>query len=214
MFLHADNRHIISNCIMQLVVGIPIEMSQPGWMGSLRVGALYMAGVIFGSLGASIVSPNTYLVGASAGVYAIVMAHLATLILNWKEDGQIYAKSLRSQKDPPPMNLNPWIRGLRLAFVILFIVGDVGNIIYDVYYLEITHISYAGHAFGALAGVLIGVFVLQNRKVEDWELIFQWCVFALYGVCLCAFVLWHIIGSNGITDWFPAEKWNSTCTDF
>jgi hypothetical protein len=42
--------------------------------------------------------------------------------------------------------------------------------------------SYAGHAFGALAGLLIGVFILVNRKVEDWEVIFKWIAFTAYGL--------------------------------
>ena len=42
--------------------------------------------------------------------------------------------------------------------------------------------SYAGHGFGALAGLLIGVFVLVNRKVEDWEVIFKWLAFGSYGI--------------------------------
>ena len=51
-------------------------MSQPGWLGSLRVAALYMAGVILGCLGATCVEPTKYLLGASAGVYALILAHL------------------------------------------------------------------------------------------------------------------------------------------
>ena len=54
-------------------------MSQPGWLGSLRVAALYMAGVILGCLGATCVEPNKYLLGASAGVYALILAHLGNL---------------------------------------------------------------------------------------------------------------------------------------
>ncbi len=51
-------------------------MSQPGWMGCLRIFWLYMAGVVLGSLAASAFSPNNYMVGASAGVYALIAAHL------------------------------------------------------------------------------------------------------------------------------------------
>ena len=54
-------------------------MSQPGWLGSLRVAALYMAGVILGCLGATCVEPTKYLLGASAGVYALILAHLGNL---------------------------------------------------------------------------------------------------------------------------------------
>ena len=56
----------------------------------------------------------------------------ATLILNWNEDGKIYKERLQEKQDaPPPMNLNPWIRGFRLAFVLLFVGFDVGMIIYN-----------------------------------------------------------------------------------
>ena len=49
-----------------------------GWQGSLRVATLYFAGVIMGCLGSSIYNPKKYLVGASAGVYALIFAHLGS----------------------------------------------------------------------------------------------------------------------------------------
>ena len=80
--------------------------------------------------------PTKYLVGASGAVYALIFAHLATLILNWKEDGIIYEERLKENKTDEerflPMELNPWIRGIRLAFIILFTCVDVGTIIYKV----------------------------------------------------------------------------------
>ena len=59
-----------------LFLGIPLEISQPGWLGSLRVATLYFAGVLLGSVGASCIQPDMFLVGASAGVYALITAHL------------------------------------------------------------------------------------------------------------------------------------------
>ena len=56
--------------------GIPLEMGQPGWSGSLRVAGLYMSGVLLGSVGASCIQPSMFLVGASAGVYSLIAAHL------------------------------------------------------------------------------------------------------------------------------------------
>ena len=113
-----------------------MELSQPGWIGSLRVAALYFAGAILGSLGGTVADPTKYLVGASGAVYALIFAHLATLILNWKEDGIIYEERLKENKTDEerflPMELNPWIRGIRLAFIILFTCVDVGTIIYKV----------------------------------------------------------------------------------
>ena len=49
-----------------------------GWTGMLRVAGLYLAGVGMGCLGASVAEPKKYLLGASAGVYALIFAHLGT----------------------------------------------------------------------------------------------------------------------------------------
>lgn len=46
-----------------------------------RVLIIYVAGVIAGSLGTSVLDPTVYLAGASGGVYALLLAHLASLIL-------------------------------------------------------------------------------------------------------------------------------------
>lgn len=79
MLLHASWFHISFNLIMQVLVGIPLEMVH----GSLRIGCIYLAGVLAGSLGTSILDPNVYLVGASGGVYALLAAHLANIMLNY-----------------------------------------------------------------------------------------------------------------------------------
>lgn len=62
-----------------MLVGLPLEMVH----GSGRVALIYMAGVIAGSLGTSIFDTDVYLVGASGGVYALLAAHLANVLLNY-----------------------------------------------------------------------------------------------------------------------------------
>lgn len=209
MFLHADYGHIGSNLFFQLFVGIPLEMSQLGWRGSLRVAFLYFFGVIFGSLGSSVSQPNTYLLGASAGVYALIAAHLATLILNWHEDGIIYkerAKYGQQGDSPSPHGLNPIIRAFRLIFLIVFIVFDVGQVVYKVYFLELPgQTSYSGHAFGALAGLVTGIFILENRKVEEWERRTEILAFIAFAAVLCALILVHIC----VPDYFPPQEFSS-----
>jgi len=59
-----------------------------------------------------------------------------------------------------------------------------------------------------VAGILIGAFVLENRKVEEWEKIFKWISFATFGIVLCIFISWHIVGSQ--TGWFPDEEWGES----
>lgn len=63
--------------MVQIMLGIPLEMVHRGW----RVLLIYLAGVVAGSLGTSVSDPNVYLAGASGGVYAIMTAHIATIIM-------------------------------------------------------------------------------------------------------------------------------------
>ena len=63
MFVHIGVLHYIFNMIMQLLVGVFLEMEQEDWKGSFRVMAVYFSGVLAGSLGTSIVNPNTYVAG-------------------------------------------------------------------------------------------------------------------------------------------------------
>ncbi|KAG1703714.1 Protein rhomboid [Nymphon striatum] len=79
--LHAGWLHLSFNLIVQLLVGLPLEMVH----GSLRIGTVYMAGVLAGSLGTSIFDSDVYLVGASGGVYALLAAHLANVLLNYNQ---------------------------------------------------------------------------------------------------------------------------------
>lgn len=45
----------------------------------------------------SAVDPHVYLAGASGGVYALLAAHLAELIMNWSEVWQMLHKFLRER---------------------------------------------------------------------------------------------------------------------
>ena len=108
-FVHVNMEHIVFNTLMQLVVGLPLEMSQPGYRGTLKVVIVYIAGVVFGSVGGSLPSPTSYLAGASAGVYALIAAHVSTLIMNWKEDGAVYEGRNKKSK-AVSRSLDPLIR--------------------------------------------------------------------------------------------------------
>ncbi|XP_044920164.1 rhomboid-related protein 2 isoform X4 [Mustela putorius furo] len=74
-------QHIVGNLIMQLALGIPLEMVHKG----LRVGLVYLAGVIAGSLASSIFDPLKYLVGASGGVYALMGGYFMNVLVNFRE---------------------------------------------------------------------------------------------------------------------------------
>ncbi|XP_047724821.1 rhomboid-related protein 2 isoform X3 [Prionailurus viverrinus] len=77
MLVHAGVQHILGNLVMQLMLGIPLEMVHKG----LRVGLVYLAGVIAGSLASSIFDPLRYLVGASGGVYALMGGYFMNVLV-------------------------------------------------------------------------------------------------------------------------------------
>ena len=35
-FVHVNMEHIVFNTLMQLMVGVPLEISQPGWAGTAK----------------------------------------------------------------------------------------------------------------------------------------------------------------------------------
>ena len=43
-----------------------------------------MSGVLAGSLWTSVIKPDKFLSGASGGVYALITAHLGTVIMNYR----------------------------------------------------------------------------------------------------------------------------------
>lgn len=148
MFIHVGYFHIFFNLLVQLILGIPLEMVHKWW----RVLLIYAGGVLAGSLGSSLSDPNVFLAGASGGVYALIAGHLATLILNFKE-----------------MDF-AWIRVFCLA---VFGSTDVGVAIYMRYKEEEddNRVSYAAHLAGAAAGLLVGVPLMRNLVVHRWEVV-------------------------------------------
>ena len=173
MFVHSGYFHIIFNLLMQLLLGIPLELVHRWW----RMLLIYLSGVIAGSLATSISDPNVYLAGASGGVYAIIAAHLANVIFNW------------SEMEFP---------ALRLIAFILLAGMDTGVAVYYRYVEVDTQVGYAAHAAGALVGFLLGIVVLRNLRVHTWERVMWWiCLLLFLGLFLAA-IVWNavLIGHN------------------
>lgn len=207
-FVHINMEHIVFNTLMQIVVGLPLEMSQPGYHGTVKVVIVYLAGVVFGSVGGSLPSPTSYLAGASAGVYALIAAHVSTLIMNWKEDGAVYEGRNKKAK-AVSRSLDPLIRTARLIFVITFTLFDVIYAVYNHYSGVKTNTGYMGHFCGALAGFLVGLVLLENRRVEMWEVKLKVVSVCTYISLLIGAILWHLIGTD--TGYFPATSKVSSC---
>lgn len=161
MFLHAGYVHLVSNVMVALFVGIPLEMVHRWW----RLFILYVAGVLAGSLAASMFDPHSYLVGASGGCYALIAAHLANVIINWSE---------------MPFN---WVRLLVLGTLM---ATDVGVFAYMNLTGTATRVSYVAHLAGFGAGLLLGTVTLRNLKEHRWEIILKWTLLAVFIILLIA----------------------------
>ena len=168
MLVHSGYFHIAFNIIIQLVLGIPLEMVHRWW----RVMLIYICGVVAGSLASSITDPDVFLAGASGGVYALIAAHLANVIFNWGE-----------------MEF-PWLR--LLLFLILAGV-DTGVAIYYRYLGVDTKVSYVAHIAGALVGLLLGIVVLRNLRVHSWEKGLWWCALIVFLGLFLTLIVWNAV---------------------
>ncbi|GLG99130.1 hypothetical protein R5R35_012168 [Gryllus longicercus] len=170
MFVHVGVMHITVNLLVQVLLGTPLEMVHRWW----RVLIIYFAGVLAGSLGTSISDPKVYLAGASGGVYALITAHVSSIVMNWSE-----------------------MRFALLQLVVFFILtaSDIGTAIYNRYILEDgqrDRIGYAAHLAGALAGLLVGINVLRNLQVKRWEKVMWWISLITYCALMLAAIIWNI----------------------
>ncbi|KAL6257164.1 hypothetical protein P5V15_012095 [Pogonomyrmex californicus] len=169
MFVHVGVFHLVVNLLVQIMLGIPLEMVHKWW----RVLIIYLAGVLAGSLGTSVSDPTVYLAGASGGVYALITAHVATIIMNW------------SQMEFAVLQL--------LVFLVVTSV-DVGQAVYNRYVLDTNdQIGYVAHLAGAVAGLLVGINVLRNLEVQTWEKVVWWASMFTYTGLMTAAILWNVL---------------------
>ncbi|XP_046812992.1 protein rhomboid isoform X1 [Vespa velutina] len=141
MLLHSNALHLALNVLIQLVLATPLEVEQ----GRMGVATIYLGGGVCGALGASLLQPSLYLVGASAGVYALLTSHLAHLYLCHGE--------LR-------------YAGWRLGAVLLLAGADVASLPIPTL-LGCGRVGWAAHVAGALAGPLLGLAVFPKQSKKD-----------------------------------------------
>lgn len=198
MFVHVGIMHIMMNLIIQIFLGVALELVHCWW----RVGLVYVSGVVAGSMGTSITNPRIFLAGASGGVYALITAHIATIIMV-KPFFAILSVTTELPNVTIFQNWSEMEYALVQLFVFLiFCFTDVGFSIYrhvtDVH----DQVGYMAHLSGAVAGLLVGIGVLRNLKVRPWERKLWWCAVTLYVLLMGAGVCVHIF----YTDHFPNSQ--------
>lgn len=168
MFVHIGKFHLIVNILVQIMLGIPLEMIHGWW----RVLIVYLCGVAFGSLATSLFDPCVKLAGASGGVYSLITAHIGAIIMNWQE-----------------MTF-PLVQLL----VFMLIIGvDVGTAVYNRYTLDLRdNIGYTAHLAGALAGLCMGIVVLRNLQVQWHERVIKVLAAVLLLLVAIVAIVWNI----------------------
>ncbi|XP_049536549.1 protein rhomboid-like [Anopheles darlingi] len=142
-FLHAGCVHLVLNIIIQLLVAFPLETEQ----GHRRVLLVYFTGVLAGGLGASVFEP-TLMVGASAGVYCLLMSHIPHIIMNFRALSYRY---------------------YRLLAVLVLCISDV---LYSIRHCLTKgnlqpRIGVAAHVSGALCGLVIGFVFFRPMEAPE-----------------------------------------------
>ncbi|XP_057561944.1 rhomboid-related protein 2 isoform X1 [Hippopotamus amphibius kiboko] len=171
MLVHAGVQHILGNLVMQLTLGIPLEMVHKG----LRVGLVYLAGVIAGSLASSIFDPLRFLVGASGGVYALMGGYFMNVLVNFRE-------------------MIPAFGIIRLLIIVLIIASDMGFALYRRFFVPAngSPVSFAAHIAGCFAGMSIGYTVFScfdKALLKDPRF---WIAIAAYLACVLFAVFFNI----------------------
>ncbi|KAH9500713.1 Rhomboid- protein 2, partial [Bulinus truncatus] len=199
MLMHQGYLHIISNIGFQLLFGTVLEVVHKWW----RVGIVYLLGVIAGSLAHSISDHNVSLVGASGGVYALLGAHVAAIVINWKE---MNYKCL----DPDEMENNICCgigrvllsAPVRLAIILLLVIPDTSVAIYRrVTEPDQFKVGVTAHLGGFLAGLMLGIVILKNVNTLTWEKNLGWVTLAIY----LAFVAFCTL-FNALYQGYPATE--------
>ena len=159
---------------------------------------------------------NTYTFSnIQGGLYALVAAHLAQLILNWHSDAFALRQRLnffgnwctktRPQR-PEAMPLGNMQRIARLVFAALtlcvalkFETGEDG-------------VSHVTHAFGALFGLLSGCVFLRVRSSKRAIRIIQNILLVL----ICGFTILSIFGyymTASDEQWCPWKEYETRCQE-
>ncbi|XP_043854463.1 rhomboid-related protein 2 [Dromiciops gliroides] len=171
MMVHAGVQHICGNLLMQLLLGLPLEMVHKGH----RVGLVYLSGVIAGSLGSSVCDPYHALVGASGGVYALTGGYFMNVLVNFK-------------------NMVPLFGLFRLMLMLLIVVFDMGFALYRKFITPASGppVSIVAHVAGGLAGMTVGYTVFSCFEKELLKDRMFWVAITAYFVCVLFAVFFNI----------------------
>ncbi|KAM6050199.1 LOW QUALITY PROTEIN: rhomboid-related protein 3 [Theristicus caerulescens] len=173
IFMHAGIEHLGLNVVLQLLVGVPLEMVH----GAARISFVYVAGVVAGSLAVSVSDMTAPVVGSSGGVYALVSAHLANIVMNWS--------GMKCQ-----------FKLLRMAVALICMSFEFGRAVWLRFhpsaYPPCPHPSFMAHLGGVMVGITLGVIILRNYEQRLQDQTLWWIFLSIYVIFVLFAIFWNI----------------------
>mmetsp|Transcript_42185 Transcript_42185/g.80719 ORF Transcript_42185/g.80719 Transcript_42185/m.80719 type:complete len:333 (+) Transcript_42185:1-999(+) len=162
---HVGISHILVNCCMNLILGIPLE----GLHGHFRIAMMYNIGVFGGSCCYWVGDTVKSVVGMSGGCYSLIGMHYADLMMNWSE--------------------------MKFRKPILFVLCLLVLVDATAYLLSVgsENASHTAHVGGAVAGLIIGVVAGKNIKTLQCEKVFRAFVMVLGFILMAFSIVWLIV---------------------
>jgi rhomboid-related protein 1/2/3 len=144
---------------------------------------VYISGVLAGSLWTSVIKPGVFLSGASGGVYALITAHLGTVIMNFRE------------------MTCPWCR---ILVVVVVAMSDIIVYVYNMYVVgHSSPVSYPAHISGAVTGLLVGITALKNLRWERYERYIWVASILTFVVLMLTAIVWSVAAPMHFTGLAP-----------
>ncbi|KAH6932284.1 hypothetical protein HPB50_004344 [Hyalomma asiaticum] len=137
--VHDGFLHLCSNVFLQIAFAFPLEVVHSWW----PIMIVYVSGLMCGPLAQSLLNPDAYIAGSSSGVYSLQTAHLAHILANIRDMELV---------------------GLRIVMLLLVYLNDLYSIVRGPQNRSGQMLSYAGHYGGALAGLVVGLPLLNSAQ--------------------------------------------------
>lgn len=156
-YAHLSRAHLASNVISMLLVGGVLEAVEGPWC----VLCIFACAVPCGAAYHSLWKPQSFVRGASGGVYGIMAAHVSTMAMNWYEMP---------------------LRYLRLLFCVLVLACELAGR----YWYRQPHLGYAVHCGGAIGGAAAALVLVRNVRLRCHEFAFVLAGLAVYAASALA----------------------------
>uniref|UniRef100_A0A0B7AG69 Peptidase S54 rhomboid domain-containing protein n=1 Tax=Arion vulgaris TaxID=1028688 RepID=A0A0B7AG69_9EUPU len=159
-FLHPGYIDLIFNIIIQLLLGIPLEIAFSTW----RMVVVYFCGVIVGSLSQSVVDHYVGLTGAAGGAYAVMAAHMIAM---WQNRAHLNNDLTESKRKRILCSLS-----LRAILMLIILIPQVTLAVYRRWYFSSVQdgrVGITAHIGGLVAGFILGPSFLKDNKRRPWQ---------------------------------------------